>query len=164
MIYLLDSNAWIAYLRGKDANLLRHLNSNPPSALVLCSVVLGELLYGANHSGLAHKTANLNLISNLRQRFKSLPFDDQAAEEYGKLRAHLASFGTPIGPNDVMIAAIALANGLTEPLPSCAALKGLNRAGAYLVPTTRWMRLRSRGKSGLAGSRSISRQTAGSAG
>jgi tRNA(fMet)-specific endonuclease VapC len=44
---------------------------------------------------------------------RSLPFDDAAAEEYGQLRAYLANQGTPIGPNDTMIAAIALANGLT---------------------------------------------------
>jgi tRNA(fMet)-specific endonuclease VapC len=44
--------------------------------------------------------------------FVSLPFDDRAAEEYGNLRAHLASLGTSIGPNDRLIAAIDLANGL----------------------------------------------------
>jgi hypothetical protein len=38
---------------------------------------------------------------------------DAAAEEYGKARAHLAALGTPIGPNDLLIAAIALAHGLT---------------------------------------------------
>ena len=43
----------------------------------------------------------------------SLPFDDRAAEEYGKVRSHLAVLGTPIGPNDLMIAAIALANHMT---------------------------------------------------
>ena len=39
--------------------------------------------------------------------------DDRAAEEYGKVRAHLAALGTPIGPNDLLIAAIALANQMT---------------------------------------------------
>ena len=43
----------------------------------------------------------------------SLPFDDSAAEEYGRIRAHLANLGTPIGPNDLLIAAIALANKIT---------------------------------------------------
>jgi tRNA(fMet)-specific endonuclease VapC len=42
-----------------------------------------------------------------------LPFDDAAAEAYGRLRAELARRGTPIGPNDLMIAAIALAHDLT---------------------------------------------------
>jgi tRNA(fMet)-specific endonuclease VapC len=75
--------------------------------------VLAELLYGALHSGPIHQAANLALIGNLRNQFISLPFDDRAAEEYGTIRAHLASLGTPIGPNDMLIAAIALANKLT---------------------------------------------------
>jgi tRNA(fMet)-specific endonuclease VapC len=43
----------------------------------------------------------------------SLPFDDRAAEEHGKVRAHLAALGTPIGPHDLMIAAFALSNQMT---------------------------------------------------
>jgi tRNA(fMet)-specific endonuclease VapC len=42
-----------------------------------------------------------------------LPFDDAAAVVYGEIRAALAQAGTPIGPNDLQIAAIALANDLT---------------------------------------------------
>jgi tRNA(fMet)-specific endonuclease VapC len=44
-------------------------------------------------------------------QFPILPFEAHAADEYSKIRSHLASLGTPIGPNDLMIAAIALANG-----------------------------------------------------
>ena len=46
-------------------------------------------------------------------QFVSLPFDDAAASVYAIIRAHLESAGTPIGPYDLQIAAIALANGLT---------------------------------------------------
>ncbi len=46
-------------------------------------------------------------------QFVSLPFDDKAALVYGQIRAQLAAQGTPIGPNDLMIAAIAIANGVT---------------------------------------------------
>jgi tRNA(fMet)-specific endonuclease VapC len=45
-------------------------------------------------------------------RFISLPFDDQSALIYGQIRAQLAASGTPIGPNDLLIASIALANNL----------------------------------------------------
>jgi tRNA(fMet)-specific endonuclease VapC len=45
--------------------------------------------------------------------FVSLAFDDSAAEVYARLRAHLLSTGLPIGPNDMLIATIALANNLT---------------------------------------------------
>lgn len=111
MKYLLDSNAWIAYLRGKDPLVIQRIQQQAAD-VVLCSVVLGELLYGACHSGPANQSANLALIGQVRARFPSVPFDDQAAEHYGLVREHLASLGTPIGPNDLMIAAIALARGL----------------------------------------------------
>lgn len=74
---------------------------------------MGELLYGAARSGSAHRTANLQRVEQLRLQFASLPYDDRAAKDYGKIRAHLANLGTPISPNDLMIAAIALANNVT---------------------------------------------------
>jgi tRNA(fMet)-specific endonuclease VapC len=40
----------------------------------------------------------------------SLPFDDDAAARYGVLRAQLRRDGRPVGGNDMMIAAIALAH------------------------------------------------------
>ncbi|WP_254045338.1 type II toxin-antitoxin system VapC family toxin [Thiohalocapsa sp. ML1] len=43
----------------------------------------------------------------------SLAFDDACAAHYGLLRADLASRGTPIGSNDLMIAAIARIHDLT---------------------------------------------------
>ena len=52
-------------------------------------------------------------MEDLQRQFVSVPFDDWAAEEYAKVRADLAAKGTPIGANDYLIAAIALANGLT---------------------------------------------------
>ena len=73
----------------------------------------GRLFYGAMHGVAAHQAANLALIARLRQQFVSLTFDDQAAEQYGKVRANLAALGISIGPNDLMIAAIALANQMT---------------------------------------------------
>lgn len=96
--------------RGPASNVTNKLAAAPPGSVYFCSVVLAELIYGALHSGAANQTANMALIAKLRQQFPSLPFDDRAAEEYGKIRAHLAVQGTPIGPNDLMIAAIAVAN------------------------------------------------------
>lgn len=43
-------------------------------------------------------------------QFVSLPFDDAAAQIFGEIRADLAKKGTPIGPYDLQIAAIAIAN------------------------------------------------------
>jgi tRNA(fMet)-specific endonuclease VapC len=110
----LDTNAWIDHLRrGPRSNVTAELAGASPGSVFLCSIVVGELLYGAFHSGPAHRVNNLALIASLRQHFVSLPFNDRSAEEYGRARAHLATIGMPIGPNDLIVAAIALAHGCT---------------------------------------------------
>lgn len=48
-----------------------------------------------------------------RELFASLPFDDEAAAVYARIRGDLTSRGVLIGGNDMMIAATALAHGLT---------------------------------------------------
>ena len=45
-------------------------------------------------------------------RFLSLSFDDDSAHEFGRIRAHLESKGTPIGPYDMQIASIAIVHDL----------------------------------------------------
>ena len=70
----------------------------------------GTLLRGVQSP---KRDENLLLLSRLFPQFASLPFDDRAADVYGQIRADLARKGTPIGPNDFMIAAITLANDLT---------------------------------------------------
>jgi tRNA(fMet)-specific endonuclease VapC len=84
-----------------------------PGTIYLCSVVLGELIFGAIRSGPGMEPGNREMIADLMAQFVVLPFDEPAAEEYGQLRAHLTAVGQLIGPNDMMIAAIALANRLT---------------------------------------------------
>ena len=79
--------------------------------IVLCSVVKAELYYGAHRS--ARSNENLKNMREFFRSFESLPFDDAAAEQYGHLRAFLTEQGKPIGPNDLLIAAIALANNVT---------------------------------------------------
>ncbi|HLJ96923.1 MAG TPA: virulence-associated protein [Gemmataceae bacterium] len=84
---------------------------NPPD-IALYSVVLAELPYGAYRSAAIRQAANLALITRPQQQFISLPFDNPAAGEQGRNRAQLACLGTLMGTNDLMIASIALANGL----------------------------------------------------
>jgi tRNA(fMet)-specific endonuclease VapC len=110
--YLLDTNAWIAYLRQNNPRLVQRFLRESPAEISLCSVVLGELFYGAHHGVASKLAANLALIGRLQQRFASLSFDDQVAPKYREVRAYLAARGTPIGPNDVMIASIALVHDL----------------------------------------------------
>ena len=70
-------------------------------------MVKAELLYGARHS--AHVESNLQKLERFFEPFTSFAFADVAAEWYGQIRAHLRRSGQPIGANDMMIAAIALA-------------------------------------------------------
>lgn len=93
MRFLLDTNAWIGHLRQTSPSVTQRLKQHAASEIVLCSVVVAELLYGAERSGAAHRAANLALVASLRQHYVSLPFDDLAAEEYGPVRAHLVNLG-----------------------------------------------------------------------
>ena len=112
MSYLLDTNACVSHLRspGKSYVTAKLLGCRPRE-VSLCSVVKAELIYGAERS--RNPAQNLAQVRKFFAGFASLPFDDKAAENYGPLRAQLVSQGATIGPNDLMIAAIALANNLT---------------------------------------------------
>ena len=108
MIFLPDTNAWIRFLNPGENQVKEHFLSVDPSAIWLCSVVKAELFFGAMKS--TRLTENLALLDELFEDFTSVPFDDEAARKYGEIRSDLARKGTPIGPNDLMIAAIALAH------------------------------------------------------
>jgi tRNA(fMet)-specific endonuclease VapC len=55
----------------------------------------------------------LTLLRRFFQEFATLAFDERCEEVYGAIRAQLALAGTLIGPNDLLIAAIAVANEVT---------------------------------------------------
>lgn len=111
MTYLLDTNTCIRYLNGRAVGVVEQMRTLPPHEIVVCSVVKAELFYGALKSTDAARTLSTQQV--FLSRFVSLPFDDRAAEAYGRIRARLSARGTPIGPNDLMIAAIAVTHGLT---------------------------------------------------
>ena len=110
MKYLLDSNACIGYLNGRATGVLHRLQALPAQEIAVCSIVKAELFFGAMRS--VNPTRSLAKQREFLDRFVSLPFDDRAAEFYGHIRARLAAQGLPIGPNDLMIASIALSNQL----------------------------------------------------
>ena len=111
MTYLLDTNACIAYLNRPPSPIKRRVSEAGPGEIVLCDIVKAELLFGAHKSGYA--AANLELLERFFGVFHSFPFDGRAAEVFGRERARLESLGTPIGPFDLQIGAIAIVNGLT---------------------------------------------------
>ena len=127
MSYLLDTNICIALLKGQDKQLTEKIHSLSPADLSLCSVVKGELLYGARKS--RRVEANLKLLGSFFSHFESLPFDDKAAEFYGTVRAILTKAGTPVGANDMLIASIAMGHDRT--------LVSRNRRELQLIPNLR---------------------------
>jgi tRNA(fMet)-specific endonuclease VapC len=110
-MFLLDTNACIQIMTGRSSAIVTRLADHHPGDVRLCSVVRGELVYGAYHS--ARPAENLRAAERFAAPFESLPFDDNCSEICGRIRSGLVARGTPIGPNDMMIAAIAIWNKLT---------------------------------------------------
>lgn len=110
MIYLLDTNAWIQFLNVPNAPVTKRLAQLHPDDVRLCSVVMAELYFGACKS--SRSEGNLARLEQLFMQFSCVGFDELAAYQYGRIRAELEVRGTPIGGNDLLIAAIALAHDL----------------------------------------------------
>jgi len=111
MKHLLDTNTCIRFLNGTSERVRERMAAIEPRDIALCSIVKAELLYGALKS--ARPDRNVGRLRPFFSRFVSLPFDDASADEYGEIRVQLEAAGTPIGPNDLCIAAIAKANDLS---------------------------------------------------
>lgn len=110
MKYSLDTNTCIRYINGRSQSVRQKLPTVPAYEIIVCSVVRGELIYG----GLKSQTPEVSLqkqMSFLRP-YGTLSYDDPAAQEYGRIRSHLEKLGTPIGPYDMQIAAIAIVHDL----------------------------------------------------
>jgi tRNA(fMet)-specific endonuclease VapC len=126
MRHLLDTNACVDYLTGRYPRVVGRIQGSSPEELCLSSVVVAELRYGADHS--ARRRANHAGIDALVEEIECLDFDLRAAATYGRVRARLEEAGTPIGPNDMLIAAHALSRGLivvTDNVAEFRRVKGL---------------------------------------
>lgn len=110
-MYLLDTNVCIRYLNGRSLSVRQKLAATNANDIYVCSIVKAELFYGAMRSN--NPQRSLANQQRFLKPFISLPFDDDVALIYGNIRAHLAQQGTPIGSNDLQIAAIALKHNLT---------------------------------------------------
>ena len=105
--YSLDTNICIGFLNG-DPSIVAALRTLEPEEVVVCSVVRAELYFGARNS--ARVEPNLKALCAFLAPLQSADFDEEFAVEYGIIRAELEQRGTPIGPNDLLIAAIARSN------------------------------------------------------
>ena len=111
MAWLLDTNAWIIHIKNPGGPVEQRLNRTSPAEIFICAIVKAELWHGAHKY--ERRERRLIALNNLFQPFVSLPFDDAAARHYATIRHDLETRGQVIGPNDLKIASICLAHGLT---------------------------------------------------
>ena len=111
MIYLLDSNICIYCINKSYPRLIEKVGKQPVGTLVISAITKAEMYAGSSRRG-APKRYRLEQDAFF-ERFASVPFDDAAADHYGRIHAHLESAGRLIGLADMQIAAIAMANRLT---------------------------------------------------
>ena len=110
MRYLLDTNICIYIRRKRPPALQERFEKLEPGDVGISVVTYGELAYGAAKSTEPERaTAALERLTQLLQ---VLPTPEDAGRIYGTIRAALAVKGSPIGPNDLWIAAHAMAAGL----------------------------------------------------
>jgi tRNA(fMet)-specific endonuclease VapC len=108
MRYLIDTNIVIALTVLDDRTVGRMLNIHRRDSGI-STVVLHELYAGAYES--KRRRRSLEIVETLS--LPLLSFDAEDARAAGLIKAVLKRKGTPIGPNDILIAGQARARGLT---------------------------------------------------
>jgi tRNA(fMet)-specific endonuclease VapC len=109
MKYMLDTNICIYVIKHKPPEAISNFLKHDPEDMCISSITYGELMHGVEKSQAVER--NRAAITLFLSSVSVLPFDDCAAEEYGKVRADLERKGTPIGPMDMLIAGHARSEG-----------------------------------------------------
>ena len=111
MKYMLDTNI-ISYAKSnRPETVLNKLKQHEYKDLCISVVTLAELEYGVCNS--PDPDRNRMALMIFLAGITVMPFDANAAKEYGKIRFDLKSKGHMIGANDLLIAAHARSLGLT---------------------------------------------------
>ena len=108
---MLDTNICIYIIKNKPQSVLDELKKCNVGEIILSSITVSELIYGAYKSQFVEK--NLKAIEHFLIPFDVAEYDYKAALAYGKLRASLEKKGQPIGSLDMLIAAHALSLDMT---------------------------------------------------
>jgi tRNA(fMet)-specific endonuclease VapC len=110
MKYLLDTNACIRFINGRAPRLRAKMATIARSEIAVSTISKAEMYYGSAKSQTPERSREKQL--DFLETIATLPFDELAAVEYGRLRRELEIAGTPIGGNDMLIAASAIAHQL----------------------------------------------------
>jgi tRNA(fMet)-specific endonuclease VapC len=108
--YLLDTNIVSAMMRDPSGRILGRIAEVGESAVFTSVIVLAELRFGVEKSGSQRLATRLALVLS---ELPIEPLTPPADERYAALRVALERAGTPIGQNDMLIAAHALALSAT---------------------------------------------------
>ena len=106
MMYLLDTNACIALINGTPTDVRRRFQRavNRDATMLVSSVVAFELWYAVAKS--QRQEANTQRLEAFwAGPIELTPFDEEDAQEAGRVRAAREIAGKPIGAYDVLIAA-----------------------------------------------------------
>ena len=139
MRYLLDTNILSDLVRNPQGKVARHVRAVGEKHVCTSIIVAAELRYAADKKRAAKKgsprlSSQLDAVLGV---LEILPFETPADASYGLLRTRLEQAGTPIGANDLLIAAQALALGyviVTDNEREFSRVKGL-RLQNWLRPT-----------------------------
>jgi tRNA(fMet)-specific endonuclease VapC len=107
---MLDTNICIYAIKHKPDTVIRKFLSHDPEELCISAITYAELRHGVEKSMAVER--NRIAMSLFLSPITILQFDEQAAEEYGRIKAELEKKGTPIGPMDTLIASHAKSRGL----------------------------------------------------
>jgi tRNA(fMet)-specific endonuclease VapC len=108
--YLLDTNILSALIRNPQGPVAARIGQVGEAAICTSIICAAELRYGAAKRGSARLTGQMETVLGA---VDILPFETPADAVYGKIRCQLEQAGTPIGGNDLLIAAQAKALGFT---------------------------------------------------
>lgn len=110
MIYLLDTNTCVRYINGRAPQIQARLRLLTDTDIAISTITMGEMFYGSRKSHDPERSRAKQDAFFIR--FTLLPYDQVAADEFGRIRAYLEKEGTPIGAYDLQIAAIAVVHNL----------------------------------------------------
>ncbi len=110
MRYLLDTNIISALEKAPDGPLLSRITVAGIDNIVTSIIVAGEMRFGIMKAQTEEQRKGLETLIGT---ISVLPLEAPVEREYGRIRADLERLGTPIGGNDLWIAAHAFALDLT---------------------------------------------------
>jgi tRNA(fMet)-specific endonuclease VapC len=108
---LLDTDICIYLIRRRPPEVLHRFEEYEVGDIGVSSITVAELYFGARKS--RHATQNTRALEQFLLPLEIVEFGFEAAVAYGDVRATLEKQGTPIGPLDTLIAALAISLGVT---------------------------------------------------